>query len=57
MPGGERKKLSRKKVRNLSKLPHFMVQRCQYGPHPKWKTIFLAEIAKADHQGKFASAG
>ena len=26
MPGGEKKKLSRKKVRNLSKSPHFTVQ-------------------------------
>ena len=57
MPGREKKKLSRKKVRNLSKLPHFMVHRCQHGPRPKWKTILLAEITKADHQGKFASAG
>ena len=28
----------------------FAQKRGHYGPQPKWKTIFLAEITKADHQ-------
>ena len=31
-------------------LDQFAQKRSHYGPRPKWKTISLAEIAKADHQ-------